>query len=693
VIAVNPVFEGEQMMFLVTRERQAMLLGFIPVRMEVTTRLNATDLSLVREERPWWGFLATREAVAAPAPPAPAPAPATPTSEALMPAGAGACGKPAWNTKCYDSAYDLDGDCHMTKDAALSVCGYSLKNNFGQSEYQEWVATYPWDCNDADPAVWVCEKTPTLDAWLVYWGDHLTDQEILEQSASIVQYFDQKTGGIVLLNITYGGSFSVHGEDAEHDYSAIAAQYGIPAETAKYVWYFYHKDVMEKETTDIIQQSGFTPTKYDLAIVMSDVAFGSNGKIYKYYPYIFLPRNGYGGWELGKLSVTTHTKEFLSDVLTHELGHYMGLNHACVVVPCTDCAYPDDLMSLCRDRGAAKNGFFSCSMASIGKYAQAKPDGSLYSIIQTWGLCDEVSAASKCSGVSCGNYCDGTTLYLGGSCNFISGQCMYKMQPDSASCKGGCTKILSRTNIANGIYSGDGIDDNTGWIAVDIYPESGTLTGYGWNWKYNAEIMPENLQLVGFTWDGLPIEADKSGYKMIVIDRTGYGYQYTQDSVNAKYALLSKTAVGGYGKYEFTGDCSGIKDLCAGVACEKSCKGTTLLKNGACDPLSGKCSYTDVTPESPQCGFVPKCAGVVCPDTCAGTTLHWNGSCSEVSGTCLYYKTTLNSPACGYTTPCTGVVCPDKCVSTTLLSEGKCYEPKGECLYDTATPDSPVCKV
>jgi hypothetical protein len=59
VIAVNPALEGEQMMFIVSREQQGRLFGFIPVRMTVNTRLNATDLALLSEERPWWAFLAT----------------------------------------------------------------------------------------------------------------------------------------------------------------------------------------------------------------------------------------------------------------------------------------------------------------------------------------------------------------------------------------------------------------------------------------------------------------------------------------------------------------------------------------------------------------------------------------------------------------------------------------------------------
>jgi hypothetical protein len=238
VIAVNPVFEGEQLVFVVSRERQAMLLGFIPVRMTVDTRLNATDLTIVREERPWWGFLVTGEATPASAPATPAPTPTpTPLPAQTPPAAAGnctdtdaknifvngtaqgldysgtktiivsdycsatpagaqvpegqyiveeqclpnghvgafyykcpdcywcsvdkcvpkpsqgcdaSCANQPWNAKCYNTSYDLDHDCNMTK-AAASVCESKIVNQYGKSEYEIWLATYSWDCNDNDP--------------------------------------------------------------------------------------------------------------------------------------------------------------------------------------------------------------------------------------------------------------------------------------------------------------------------------------------------------------------------------------------------------------------------------------------------------------------------------------------------------------------------------------------------------------
>lgn len=81
------------------------------------------------------------------------------------------CSGEPQNEKCYDSAYDMDADCYMTDMAADSVCGYTLKNDYSQEEFEKWLAEYPWDCDDSDPDIWadcpasddvlISEPTPT----------------------------------------------------------------------------------------------------------------------------------------------------------------------------------------------------------------------------------------------------------------------------------------------------------------------------------------------------------------------------------------------------------------------------------------------------------------------------------------------------------------------------------------------------
>ncbi|MDP2797538.1 MAG: hypothetical protein Q8N94_08535 [Methanoregula sp.] len=93
----------------------------------------------------------------------------TPTPTSLPVSGAGACTNTPWNEKCYDSAYDFDGDCHMTRDDVLSVCGNKIKYPLGNTgyyaliDYEGGLAVYPWDCGDKYPAVWACENVTAAD--------------------------------------------------------------------------------------------------------------------------------------------------------------------------------------------------------------------------------------------------------------------------------------------------------------------------------------------------------------------------------------------------------------------------------------------------------------------------------------------------------------------------------------------------
>jgi len=74
------------------------------------------------------------------------------------------CEAQSFNVQCYDSAYDMDGDCHMTEDSSLSVCGYTLQNDYGEEAFNDWIEIYPWDCDDNNPAIWVDCPTPSTTA-------------------------------------------------------------------------------------------------------------------------------------------------------------------------------------------------------------------------------------------------------------------------------------------------------------------------------------------------------------------------------------------------------------------------------------------------------------------------------------------------------------------------------------------------
>ena len=53
------VMEQEQAVYKITEQRQARLFGFIPIGMEVASRVSAENGTLMGQAKPWWSFLAT----------------------------------------------------------------------------------------------------------------------------------------------------------------------------------------------------------------------------------------------------------------------------------------------------------------------------------------------------------------------------------------------------------------------------------------------------------------------------------------------------------------------------------------------------------------------------------------------------------------------------------------------------------
>jgi len=58
--SINVTFEKDTPVYEIRTERRARLLGFIPVSLRIRSIVNANDLTLIEEKRPWWSFLTRR---------------------------------------------------------------------------------------------------------------------------------------------------------------------------------------------------------------------------------------------------------------------------------------------------------------------------------------------------------------------------------------------------------------------------------------------------------------------------------------------------------------------------------------------------------------------------------------------------------------------------------------------------------
>ena len=96
--------------------------------------------------------------------------------------------------------------------------------------------------------------------------------------------------------------------------------------------------------------------------------------------------------------------------------------------------------------------------------------------------------------------------------------------------------------------------------------------------------------------------------------------------------------------------------------------------------------------DSSAAGGIGLCAGIACDDYCSGTTSYYSGYCSVGTGTCKY-SVKANAPACGGVDPCAGIDCSSYCVGTTLWYAGYCdpdITGSQKCVYQNE-PNNAYC--
>lgn len=223
---------------------------------------------------------------------------------------------------------------------------------------------------------------PILEAVLVdFWIADLPDRRAA-LAATLPAHFGRATGCRVRLRILDIVAFPV----PAHDVADILARYPYMDEAdAQRLWYYEAQNV-EMILGDLragLDQNGVLVPEGALTIVLSDAQFEASAYYldqtdYGLEPLIIIESHTMGGWSLGP-GYTTHSNDtiYLADEVVHELGHFMGLRHACdrcfrlgdynaMLVCCGECADADDVMSYCRERvqpgDTETNVFLSCTL-------------------------------------------------------------------------------------------------------------------------------------------------------------------------------------------------------------------------------------------------------------------------------------------------------------------------------------------
>ena len=141
------------------------------------------------------------------------------------------------------------------------------------------------------------------------------------------------------------------------------------------------------ENLSLLQKTGFYESgrcngaDCDLLMIATSACFGSLGVSFRpFLPVVLVNTPSPNFWAVDPMW-DIQVPGFVGNVFVHEVGHYMGLDHACTDCfpdACDACAYPDDVMSYCRSRWGV-NLFEFCSLDFIeNHYVPNHPDGTMY---------------------------------------------------------------------------------------------------------------------------------------------------------------------------------------------------------------------------------------------------------------------------------------------------------------------------
>ncbi|MCK5021573.1 MAG: hypothetical protein KAS32_31485 [Candidatus Peribacteraceae bacterium] len=277
--------------------------------------------------------------------------------------------------------------------------------------------------------------------------------------------------------------------------------------------------------------------------------------------------------------------------------------------------------------------------------------GWKYDDIQDFDIIiEEDGPIDPCLGVTCDNYCTGTTYHYNGYC--VNGDCKYT----SGEVDGKCGFI----------------EDPCLGVTCDNY-----CTGETFN--YAGICVNGECQYTSGLVNG------KCGYIEDLCEGvtcnpycTDTTYYYNGECVNGVCQYASGEVDGKCGYTDPT-------DPCIGVTCDSYCDGTTYHYNGECN--NGDCKYTSGEVDG-KCGFIEDpCLGVTCDNYCDGEYYNYNGVC--VDGECEFAVAKVDEQ-CGYTdNTCEGITCPDICAEpNTFKHGGVCVN--GECEY-IEDANSPEC--
>ncbi len=239
------------------------------------------------------------------------------------------------------------------------------------------------DAGLLDASMDLCEAgAPIIDLVIVdFW---IVDRP--ERRAALVddlaRHFARATGCRVELRVLEVVEFEV----PPHDISQILTDYDyIDPVDAQRLWYYENQnvDMILSDISEALATSGVVVPSGAVIVALSEPQFEASAyyieeDAYGLEPLIIIESHTLGGWTLGAgYTTVANGVLYLADEIVHELGHFMGLRHACascftlgdyaaLVACCAACPHAEDVMSYCRTRvrpeDTETNVFLSCTL-------------------------------------------------------------------------------------------------------------------------------------------------------------------------------------------------------------------------------------------------------------------------------------------------------------------------------------------
>lgn len=218
----------------------------------------------------------------------------------------------------------------------------------------------------------------------VQFGTKFTNEDILKEAKKIATSFNDATDGIIGVEIIKAISIPLGVTNDELDkfkkgkYKNYSFMKNSNDERLRRLWYYYHED---RHSLSILIYNELKLPKYnknlsraDIIIVFSNAQFEALG--FNAGKMIFVKHPTEIAWALddGGRTQNDFPHSSLGTAL-HEIGHALGLNHACshcndaddggregFIECCNSSQNKDDLMSYCRDRVNGPHKFTPCNL-------------------------------------------------------------------------------------------------------------------------------------------------------------------------------------------------------------------------------------------------------------------------------------------------------------------------------------------